>query len=73
MSAIIAAEAFFDLDAPVMRVTPPEIPPMPFSPLQEAEYMPSPEKIAAGCQTIDRDLIDGKDDDRDAACRRVGH
>ena len=46
VSAIIAAEGFFDLDAPVMRVNPPEIPPMPFSPLQEAEYMPSPEKIA---------------------------
>ncbi len=46
VSAIIAQDAFFDLDAPVMRVGPPEIPPMPFNPLQEAEYMPSPENIA---------------------------
>jgi 2-oxoisovalerate dehydrogenase E1 component beta subunit len=30
----------------VTRLTPPELPPMPFSPVQEAEYMPSPEKIA---------------------------
>ena len=52
VSAIIAAEGFFDLDAPVVRVTPPEIPPMPFSPLQEAEFMPSPEKIAAGIRQL---------------------
>ncbi len=47
VSAILAEEAFFDLDAPVMRVGPPELPPMPFSPLQEAAFMPSPEKILA--------------------------
>ena len=45
VSAIIAEDAFYDLDAPVMRVTPPELPPMPFSPLQEAAFMPSPESI----------------------------
>jgi 2-oxoisovalerate dehydrogenase E1 component beta subunit len=43
--AIIAGQAFFDLDAPVTRVAPPEIPPMPFSPVQEAAFMPSPDKI----------------------------
>ncbi len=52
VAAIIASEGFFDLDAPVMRVTAPEIPPMPFSPLQEAEYMPSPEKIAASIRRL---------------------
>ncbi len=52
VSAIIAAEGFFDLDAPVMRVTPPEIPPMPFSPLQEAEFMPSPDRIAAAIRRL---------------------
>ena len=52
VSAIIAAEGFFDLDAPVMRVTPPEIPPMPFSPLQEAEFMPSPDRIAAAVRRL---------------------
>ena len=50
--AIIAQDGFFDLDAPVMRVTPPEIPPMPFSPLQEAEYIPSPEKIATAIRQL---------------------
>ncbi len=45
VAAVVAEEAFYDLDAPVMRVTPPELPPMPFSPLQEAAFMPSPEKI----------------------------
>jgi len=46
VAAGIAEEAFFDLDAPVMRLAGPEVPPMPFSPLQEGEYMLSPEKIA---------------------------
>lgn len=52
VSAIIAQEGFFDLDAPVMRVAPPEIPPMPFSPLQEAEFMPSPDKIAQAIRNL---------------------
>jgi 2-oxoisovalerate dehydrogenase E1 component beta subunit len=43
--AIVAEDTFYDLDAPVMRVGPPELPPMPFSPVQEAAFMPSPEKI----------------------------
>ncbi|MDA0232410.1 MAG: alpha-ketoacid dehydrogenase subunit beta [Chloroflexi bacterium] len=45
VAAIVAEDAFYDLDAPVMRVGPPELPPMPFSPVQEAAFMPSPEKI----------------------------
>ena len=52
VTAVIAEHAFFDLDAPVMRVSPPEIPPMPFSPLQEAAFMPSPEKIAAAIRKL---------------------
>jgi 2-oxoisovalerate dehydrogenase E1 component beta subunit len=52
VSAIIAEEAFFDLDAPVMRVGPPELPPMPFSPVQEAAFMPSPEKILAAMERL---------------------
>ncbi|MCH7970291.1 MAG: alpha-ketoacid dehydrogenase subunit beta [Chloroflexi bacterium] len=47
VAAIIGERCFFDLDAPITRLTPPEIPPMPFSPLQEAAFMPSPEKILA--------------------------
>ena len=52
VAAVIAEHAFFDLDAPVMRVGPPEIPPMPFSPLQEAAFMPSPEKILAAMKKL---------------------
>jgi 2-oxoisovalerate dehydrogenase E1 component beta subunit len=52
VSAIIAEEAFFDLDAPVMRFGPPELPAMPFSPVQEAAYMPSPEKILAAMRRL---------------------
>jgi len=45
VAAIIGARCFFDLDGPITRLGPPEIPAMPFSPLQEAAFMPSPEKI----------------------------
>ncbi len=45
VAAIVGERCFFDLDGPITRLTPPEIPPMPFSPVQEAAYMPSPEKI----------------------------
>ncbi len=45
VSAVIGERCFFDLDGPIVRLGPPEIPPMPFSPLQEAAFMPSPEKI----------------------------
>ena len=47
IAAVIAEEAFEDLDAPVKRVAGPEVPAMPFSPLLEAEFMPTAEKIAA--------------------------
>lgn len=52
VAAAIAEHAFFDLDAPVMRVGPPEIPPMPFTPVQEAAFMPSPEKILAAIRKL---------------------
>ncbi|MDP7675218.1 MAG: alpha-ketoacid dehydrogenase subunit beta, partial [Dehalococcoidia bacterium] len=41
VSAIIGERCFFDLDGPITRLAPPEIPPMPFSPIQEAAFMPS--------------------------------
>jgi 2-oxoisovalerate dehydrogenase E1 component beta subunit len=47
VAAIIGERCFFDLDGPITRLGPPEIPPMPFSPVQEAAFMPSPEKILA--------------------------
>ena len=45
VSAIIGERCFFDLDGPITRLAPPEIPPMPFSPIQEAAFMPSSETI----------------------------
>ncbi len=52
IAATIASEAFEDLDAPVMRVTGPDLPGMPYSPLLEAEYMPSAEKIAIAMREL---------------------
>ena len=52
VAAIIAENCFFNLDAPVSRITPIEIPPMPFSPLQEAEYMPSKNNILEGIKRL---------------------
>ncbi|MDA1258047.1 MAG: alpha-ketoacid dehydrogenase subunit beta [Chloroflexi bacterium] len=52
IAAVIAEYAFEDLDAPVVRVAGPEVPAMPFSPLLEAQFMPSPEKIAAAIRDL---------------------
>jgi 2-oxoisovalerate dehydrogenase E1 component beta subunit len=52
IAAVIAEEAFEDLDAPIKRVAGPEVPAMPFSPLLEAEFMPSAEKIAAAMREL---------------------
>lgn len=46
VSAIIAEEALFDLDAPIARLCGPEIPAMPYSPPLEKFYMLNPQKIA---------------------------
>ena len=45
--AIIMEEAFDALDAPVMRVTGPDVPAMPFNHVLEEAFMPNPEKILA--------------------------
>ena len=52
VSAIVAESGFYHLDAPIHRLTPPEIPPMPFSPNQEAEYIPSVEDISAAVRDL---------------------
>jgi len=46
ISAIIAEEALFDLDAPIQRLAGPDVPAMPYSPPQEKFYMLNPTKIA---------------------------
>lgn len=54
VSAIIAEEAFDCLDAPVTRVTGPDIPAIPACPPLEKFYMPSVEKIVAALKrTLD--------------------
>jgi 2-oxoisovalerate dehydrogenase E1 component beta subunit len=52
IAAIIAEEAFTDLDAPVRRLAGPDVPAVPFShPLQDW-FMLNPEKIAAGIRDL---------------------
>lgn len=47
VSAIIAENCLFDLDAPIMRLAGPDVPSMPFSPPLEYEFMMNPDKIKA--------------------------
>ena len=46
ISAIVADEAFDWLDAPIKRVSAPDVPP-PFAPVLEREYVPNEQKIIA--------------------------
>ena len=46
VAAIIAEEALFELDAPIMRLCGPDIPAMGYSPTLESFYMISPTEIA---------------------------
>lgn len=46
VAAVIAEEAFFELDAPIKRLCGPDVPAMPYSPPLEKEFMINPEKIA---------------------------
>jgi 2-oxoisovalerate dehydrogenase E1 component beta subunit len=50
VSAIIAEEAFDSLDAPIVRVTAPNVPAIPFSAPLEKFYMPSMEKIVTALE-----------------------
>jgi 2-oxoisovalerate dehydrogenase E1 component beta subunit len=52
LSAILNEEAFDDLDAPIMRVTGPDIPPVPFSPPLEKFFMVNKEKVLAGMEKL---------------------
>ena len=46
ISAIISEEAFSDLDAPIRRVTGPDLPGIPFNDVGEHAFLPNAEKIA---------------------------
>jgi 2-oxoisovalerate dehydrogenase E1 component beta subunit len=52
IAAIINEEAFDDLDAPIFRVTGPDIPPIPFSPPLEKFFMVDKEKVIAGMEKL---------------------
>lgn len=45
VSAIIAENCLFDLDAPIMRLAAPDVPAMPFAPTMEKFFMINPEKV----------------------------
>ncbi len=52
LAAIVAERALFDLDAPVVRVTAPEVPGLPYSPNLEDAVLPTAERIAAALRTL---------------------
>ncbi|MCK1993736.1 alpha-ketoacid dehydrogenase subunit beta [Peribacillus muralis] len=45
VSAIIAENCLFDLDAPIMRLAGPDVPAMPYSPSLEKSFMVNPDKV----------------------------
>jgi 2-oxoisovalerate dehydrogenase E1 component beta subunit len=45
VSAIIAENCLFDLDAPIMRLAGPDVPAMPYAPTMEKFFMVNPEKV----------------------------
>jgi pyruvate dehydrogenase E1 component beta subunit len=51
IAAMVAEEAFFYLDAPVKRVSAPDVPP-PFAPVMEAAYVPSVERVVAAVRSL---------------------
>jgi len=51
IAAIVADEAFVWLDAPIKRVSAPDVPP-PFAPVLEREYVPSKEKVVAAVLSL---------------------
>jgi pyruvate/2-oxoglutarate/acetoin dehydrogenase E1 component len=51
IAAIVADEAFVWLDAPIKRVSAPDMPP-PFAPVLEREYVPNEEKIVAAALSL---------------------
>lgn len=52
VAALVQEEAFDYLDAPVMRITGPDIPIMPFSPPLEDYFMLNPDKVVKGLEKL---------------------
>jgi 2-oxoisovalerate dehydrogenase E1 component beta subunit len=52
LAAIVGEEAFDDLDGPIIRITGPDIPEMPFSPPLKKAWMLNTEKIVAGMEKL---------------------
>ena len=51
VAAIVAAEAFEDLDAPVRRLTAPDVP-IPFSPPLERAVLPQVDDVREACREL---------------------
>jgi 2-oxoisovalerate dehydrogenase E1 component beta subunit len=54
LAARIAEEAFLDLDAPLVRVTGPDLPGVPFNEAGEAAFLPNAQKIAEAARRLAR-------------------
>jgi 2-oxoisovalerate dehydrogenase E1 component beta subunit len=52
LAAILSEEAFDDLDGPIMRVTGPDVPAIPFSPNLDKAWQVNTEKIVAGIEKL---------------------
>ncbi len=52
IAALISDEAFMDLDAPIRRVTGPDLPGIPFNDAGERAYLPNQEKIARALREV---------------------
>jgi len=52
LAAIVGEEAFDDLDGPIVRITGPDIPAMPFSPPLEKAWLLNTDKIVAGMDRL---------------------
>ncbi len=52
IAAIIGQEAFEHLDGPITRLTPPDVPAVPFSPPLQDAFMLNPEKIAKAMREL---------------------
>ncbi|MFH1105265.1 MAG: dehydrogenase E1 component subunit alpha/beta [Actinomycetota bacterium] len=51
VAARVAAEAFWDLDGPVLRVTPPQTH-IPFAPALEDAFVPQPDRVVAAVRSL---------------------